>query len=166
MILPETIELLPEYDDEIIITEEDKEEEENKEESIDETTDEFNTDVNLDNEEDLDIDDLGRVYQLKRLYIALTNIYDISFDILPYDKSIKKFIIILKKTLDYYKMIIFNIDEYKEKLDKILPILSKFVKSCIQYLNYKTNKLLQDKKNQEKQIVQHIDYENLQGVEA
>jgi len=177
MLITENIELLPHYEDSFLSEEdkdeekdkkeetkdkEDKEDKENPEENKEEEMtgaegeDEFSADDDFGEEESLDLSDLGKVYQLKRIYHTLTGLYDIAFDLLPYDTKLKNYIILLKKTLDYYKMIIFNIKLYKDKLDGIIKNLNKFADLSLKYLNYKVDKIKEMKKSQQKDLSDNI----------
>ena len=105
-------------------------------------------DTDFGEEEELSLDDLGKVHQLKTLYDELVSLFDITYDMLIYDNKLKNAIIVIKKLIDYYKLVAYNINQFKEKLDDIIKLYRRIVYYLYKYLEIKSREIERNVKKQ------------------
>jgi cobalamin biosynthesis protein CobT len=116
----------------------------------DQESDQFGSDEDFDDsgfgdEEDLSLEDLGKVYQLNMIYKTLLDINDYTYDMLLYDPKLKKVLALVKKLIDYYKLIVYNLNKYMDKIDDIIKMYRHISKSILQFLEIKSRKIMINK---------------------
>ena len=80
--------------------------------------------------EPMEPSDLLKMYELRRIYKKLVNVLDIIESI--NDPEIYDLRKNLLKSIEYLDIIIDNLDNYKEKLDDLLQLYHKYLKSMVQ----------------------------------